>query len=178
VSAALTFRRGTSSDAEAIVAMFGGSHVGGNMIVPTLGRVREKFATSPDPHFIVERGGKPVGFVLCCVYDGWLVEIRQVLASVPRTGVGRFAMGETVRWAFDEIGAHRAYLDVRASNAPARALYESFGFVLEGTWREGFRAPDGSYHDLCAYGLLASEYRSWVEAGQAGGGAIADLRPR
>jgi RimJ/RimL family protein N-acetyltransferase len=130
------------------------------MNVPTLERVREKFATSPDPHFIVERAGEPMGFVLCVVYDGWLVEIRQLLASVPRTGVGTFAMRETLRWAFGEIGAHRAYLDVRESNAPARALYESFGFVLEGTWREGFRAADGTYHDLCAYGLLAREYRA------------------
>jgi RimJ/RimL family protein N-acetyltransferase len=159
----LTFRRATVSDAEAIVAMFRGAHVSGNVVAPTLERVREKFATSPEPHFLIERAGEPVGVVVCAVYDGWLVEIRLIVASVPRTGVGRFAMRETLRWAFGEIGAHRAYLEVRESNAPARALYESFGFVLEGTWREGFRAAAGTYHDLCAYGLLAREYGALTE---------------
>jgi RimJ/RimL family protein N-acetyltransferase len=168
MSAPLTFRRATPNDAEAIVAMFQGAHVSGNMHVPTLERVREKFATSPEPQFVVVREGAPVGFVLCCVYDGWLVEIRQFLASVPRTGVGSFAMRETLRWAFAHVGAHRAYLEVRASNAPARALYESFGFTLEGTWREGFRAPDGTFYDLCAYGLLHREYKMTQRDDDAG----------
>ena len=55
-----------------------------------------------------------------------------------------------------------AYLEVRASNEIARRLYERAHFVLEGTWRDGFRDHDGSFHDLCAYGLLKSEYDDGV----------------
>jgi RimJ/RimL family protein N-acetyltransferase len=54
-------------------------------------------------------------------------------------------------------------LYVTAANARARALYERHGLVLEGAYREGFRAPDGSFEDLAHYGMLDREYaaRRW-----------------
>jgi RimJ/RimL family protein N-acetyltransferase len=62
--------------------------------------------------------------------------------------------------AFDDLGAHRVYLEVTADNAAARALYERAGFVLEGTWRDGYRdAATGTFRDLCAYGMLARDRR-------------------
>ena len=40
---------------------------------------------------------------------------------------------------------------VVATNASARHLYESLGFVQLGTIPGGFRMPDGSYEDICPY---------------------------
>lgn len=40
---------------------------------------------------------------------------------------------------------------VVASNAPARRLYEKFGFTQLGTIPGGFRMKDGSYTDICPY---------------------------
>lgn len=40
---------------------------------------------------------------------------------------------------------------VVASNASARRLYESLGFVPLGIVPGGFRMPDGTYADICLY---------------------------
>lgn len=40
---------------------------------------------------------------------------------------------------------------VVATNARARHIYESLGFVQLGTIPGGFRMPDGSYADICPY---------------------------
>ena len=40
---------------------------------------------------------------------------------------------------------------VVADNTAARRLYERLGFVQLGTIPGGFRAVDGSYHDICPY---------------------------
>ncbi|MBV9737691.1 MAG: GNAT family N-acetyltransferase [Candidatus Eremiobacteraeota bacterium] len=50
-------------------------------------------------------------------------------------------------------------MEVTADNFAARALYESCGFIHEGTWRDGFPANDGTFKDLAAYGMLAREFR-------------------
>ncbi len=50
------------------------------------------------------------------------------------------------------------FLYVTAANARARALYERHGLRLEGTHRDGFRGPGGTFEDLCHYGILEDEY--------------------
>ncbi len=109
---------------------------------------------------VVERDNAVAAFVLVMLHESWLCEIANLIAAVPRTGAGWFALRETLRYAFDEAKVHRVYLEVIAANAPARRLYETAGLSLEGTWRDGYRREDGTYHDLCAYGLLESEYRT------------------
>lgn len=103
---------------------------------------------------------KPVGLWRARIHDGWLMDLLLVIAAVPRRGIGRFAVRSAKRHAFEQIGAHRLWLEVTAANIGARTLYESEGFVHEGTYRDGFRAPDGSFQDLVHYGLLADDRRS------------------
>ena len=43
--------------------------------------------------------------------------------------------------AFRDLGAHRFWLDVKARNLRAQALYRSEGFVEEGRLRESVQAP-------------------------------------
>jgi RimJ/RimL family protein N-acetyltransferase len=50
-------------------------------------------------------------------------------------------------------GLNRIELTVRAPNKGVLALYEKFGFVLEGVQRNAIRA-DGRYEDLLCMGLL------------------------
>lgn len=127
---------------------------------PTQAQVMEAMLTpGVVERLIVDESGERAGFWRASVHDGWLVELRLIVAAKPRRGVRRFALRAAKRYAFDEIEAHRLWLEVTASNAAARALYESEGFVHEGTYREGFRNADGSFEDLAHYGMLRSEYR-------------------
>jgi RimJ/RimL family protein N-acetyltransferase len=124
--------------------------------------VREKVdEPGVERRIVLDADDTPVGFWALAVHgDGWLVELSRIIAIAPRRGIGAWALRRMVRRAFDDLGAHRVWLEVTADNAPARALYEREGFVLEGTFRDGYRGQDGGFRDLCAYGLLASEYRA------------------
>ena len=57
-----------------------------------------------------------------------------------RRGVGRELLGRLVK-AVSDRGARRIYLEVRESNAAARALYSSFGFAEVGARRNYYRLP-------------------------------------
>ena len=107
---------------------------------------------------VLDERGTRAGLWMASVQDRWLVELRLIIATLPRAGAGRFALRSAMKWAFEEVGAHRLWLEVTADNAPARRLYESAGFVHEGTYRDGFKRRDGVYTDLAHYGLLESEY--------------------
>jgi RimJ/RimL family protein N-acetyltransferase len=74
-------------------------------------------------------------------------------------GFGSAAIGELLRYGFDELNLHRIELEVVDYNQPAIAAYERLGFVLEGRKRE-FAERDGRRYDLLVYGLLAAEWRS------------------
>ncbi len=118
-------------------------------------------AERPDEEgrIVLDAEGTPVGFWSLTVHDGgWLVELVRIVTLAPRRGIGSWALARMVARAFDDLGAHRVYLEVTADNTAARTLYERAGFVLEGTWRDGFRdAASGGFKDLCAYGMLARD---------------------
>jgi ribosomal-protein-alanine N-acetyltransferase len=57
-----------------------------------------------------------------------------------RHGLGR-ALVQAVLAALGERGAEHVYLEVRESNAPARALYAAHGFQEAGRRKEYYRRP-------------------------------------
>ena len=61
-------------------------------------------------------------------------------------GIGRMLLGVALSWA-DGVGLERLELNVLADNHRAVKLYESVGFVLEGTRRGAFRFEDGRVVD-------------------------------
>jgi diamine N-acetyltransferase len=77
--------------------------------------------------------------------------------------------------AFGELRAHRFWLDVKALNTPAQALYGSEGFVEEGRLRESVRVRlDGAdgYDSLIVMSMLDREYRARVALGLEAGGGV------
>jgi diamine N-acetyltransferase len=114
-------------------------------------------------HFIVEAGEgyASVGFVILqgCRNPHRSIELKRMVLR-PDTqgrGIGRDCIRWLARMAFRDLGAHRFWLDVKALNVRAQALYLSEGFVEEGRLRESVRTADG-YDSLIVMSMLAQEY--------------------
>jgi RimJ/RimL family protein N-acetyltransferase len=147
-------------DAPFVVALHAAPHARNYLNVPDAEIVRAK-VDEPDRErrIVLDADGTPVGFwALAVLGGGWLVELSGIIAVAPGRGIGSFALRRMIDRAFDDLAAHKVYLEVTADNAPARALYERTGFVLEGTFRDGYRDErTGTYKDLCHYGMLPHE---------------------
>jgi RimJ/RimL family protein N-acetyltransferase len=85
------------------------------------------------------------------------VEFRRLVITNKGHGFGRAAVRFVKQLAFEQYHAHRLWLDVRAHNRRAQQLYQSEGFVLEGTLRECVKV-DNHFESLVTMSLLCSEY--------------------
>jgi diamine N-acetyltransferase len=72
-------------------------------------------------------------------------------------GIGRTCIRLLAQMAFRDLGAHRFWLDVKARNLRAQALYRSEGFIEEGRLRESVRTDDG-YDALVVMAMLEREH--------------------
>jgi RimJ/RimL family protein N-acetyltransferase len=128
-------------------------------------------------HFIVEAGaGYPsAGFVILqgCRNPHRSIELKRIVlkAGLHGQGYGRAAIRLLAEMAFRDLGAHRFWLDVKARNVRAQALYRSEGFVEEGRLRESVRTDDG-YDSLVVMAMLESEH-----AARRAGAAPAPAEP-
>ena len=110
---------------------------------------------------VLDAAGERVALWRASLDDEWFADLRTLVVAVPGGGAGTWAVRRALAWVFEEHARHRVGLYVTAANARARALYERHGLRLEGTEREAFRSPDGSFEDLCHYGMLDREYAAW-----------------
>ena len=90
------------------------------------------------------------------------IEFTRLVVEEKRKGYGRAAIRLVKAFAFDRVGAHRLWLDVFEGNRRARSLYESEGFVAEGTLRECV-LRDGRFDSLAVLSLLETAYRRLKE---------------
>lgn len=124
-------------------------------------------------HFIVEAGSDyaPAGFVILqgCRNPHRSVELKRLVLQPKGQGLGRACVRLLKRMAFDDLKAHRFWLDVKALNERALHLYRSEGFVEEGRLRESVRlmveGVDG-YDSLVVMSLLDREYQARRALGQ------------
>jgi len=79
------------------------------------------------------------GYILCIVDDAELLRLA-VRQDCRRQGVARLLM-EKLKQVARERGMTRMSLEVRESNAPAKALYGSLGFEQVGTINNYYRQP-------------------------------------
>jgi diamine N-acetyltransferase len=87
------------------------------------------------------------------------VELMRIVIAKPGQGLGRVVLEAVVSKVFDEVGAHRLWLDVFEHNARARHVYRSAGFVEEGVLRECVRQTE-RYASLVVMSILEDEYRA------------------
>ena len=112
-------------------------------------------------HFIIEGGEglQAMGFLLLigCKSPNHSLELKRMVVQSKGGGVGRAALRMAKKVAFDDLGAHRFWLDVRTHNTRAKALYDSEGFVVEGVLRESVRGAAG-YESLVVMSMLQQEF--------------------
>lgn len=113
-------------------------------------------------HLIIERrdDNKPIGFIILAGLEQphQSIEFRRIVVVDQGKGCGRAALRLIKKMAFDELGAHRLWLDVKEHNLRARHLYESEGFVVEGVLRECLRQGN-QFESLIILSILKSEYQ-------------------
>lgn len=112
-------------------------------------------------HFIVEAGPglDAAGFVILigCRSQNQSLELKRMVVQAKGQGTGRAALRVVKKVAFDDLGAHRLWLDVKKRNARAKAFYGSEGFVVEGELREAVRVQ-GGFESLVVMSMLESEF--------------------
>lgn len=69
------------------------------------------------------------------------------------------AVGELLRYAFDERGLHRAEWRCRVDNDRSVAVAERMGMTREGVLREAWLV-DGVFHDKVVYSILDREWQA------------------
>ena len=118
--------------------------------------------TDPDHRFyIVERNPDhtPVGYVILqgLTDPNRTVQIRRIAITEKGKGYGRQTLRQAKQLAFKAFNTHRLWLDVKTYNPRAQHLYQSEGFVVEGTLRECLNMGD-RFESLTLMSMLRHEY--------------------
>jgi diamine N-acetyltransferase len=112
-------------------------------------------------HLSVRRldNDKLIGHMLCFGLDNpnKVLEFRRFTIMEAGQGFGREALRLLKQLCFEQLKFHRLWLDVFDDNDVAIKLYESEGFVCEGTLRDTFISKD-SYRSQKIYAMLEDEY--------------------
>lgn len=124
----------------------------------------EHRAVLADPgcaHWMVETQARRAGYVILRGLGGsdGAIELKRINIAEPGRGLGRETLRLLKRIVFEDLRAHRLWLDVMAHNAAAGQLYRSEGFVPEGVMREAVLV-EGRYVDLVLMAILEGEYRA------------------
>ena len=117
--------------------------------------------SSDERHFIVEEQdlGRRVGYVILSGLDSEheVISFDRIVIADKGRGYGRETVSLIKKLCFEVFECHRLWLDVFDGNPQARKLYESEGFVFEGTLRECKKR--GSVHlSMHVLSMLSHEY--------------------
>ena len=74
-----------------------------------------------------------------------VLEFRRITINEKGLGYGRDAIRVLKHLCFERLGFHRLWFDVYDDNDRAISLYESEGFVKEGTLRDNIKTKDGVF---------------------------------
>lgn len=112
-------------------------------------------------YLIAKRGDERVGFVILRGIWGAepVIELKRIVIGPTDAGHGQAVIALTLYKAFNELNAHRVWLDVIDDNLRAMHVYRKLGFTEEGRFREAALRKDG-WRDLVIFGMLKSE---WVK---------------
>lgn len=119
-------------------------------------------------HLIIESAsGKLVGYIILAglAESNNSIEFRRMVVTEKNQGYGRQALLAMKKLAFEELKAHRLWLDVKEHNKRARHIYETGGFSVEGVLRECLKTETG-YESLVVMSVLQGEYEGGLRVSQ------------
>lgn len=101
-----------------------------------------------------------IGHMLCFGLNDPIkvLEFRRFTIMEKGQGFGREALQLLKKLCFEQLKFHRLWLDVFSDNDVAIKLYESEGFIHEGTLRDTFVSDEG-YRSQKIYAILEDEYQ-------------------
>jgi RimJ/RimL family protein N-acetyltransferase len=112
-------------------------------------------------HFIIETGPglESGGFLILigCRNPHQSIELKRMVVQQKHRGYGRAALRVVKKIAFDDLGAHRFWLDIKKRNLRAQGLYQTEGFVQEGELRQAVKVHDG-FDSLVVMSMLQEEF--------------------
>lgn len=127
------------------------------------GRHREALKNDDMRHLIIEEieENRPIGYLIIAGLKNpnSSLELMRIVITEKGRGYGREALEMAKTMAFEELGFHRLWLDVREKNSRAKLLYESCGFEVEGKLREAVLV-NGDYESLYLLSILEADYKS------------------
>ena len=123
-------------------------------------RHRRAMADDAYRYFVARDEGGMRGFFILYRSELWPTSLYLKRAAMfdADKGHGRSALTALNDWVFANTDAHRFWLDVAANNARARYLYESLGFVVEGTLREIYLESNGQRSSSIQMSLLRPDW--------------------
>jgi ribosomal-protein-alanine N-acetyltransferase len=130
-----------------------------------IGTPEEHKAEINDPNhllliFKTKENGSVVGYALIRMdYKSEVFEIRRIAIVDKAKGYGRESMDALIKYAFEEKGTNRLWLDVYPDNEVGIKLYESIGMHRDGVLRQNYKAERG-YLDQIIYSILKEEYHN------------------
>ncbi len=86
------------------------------------------------------------------------IELMRIAMNQPGNGYGTEAIRLLLNWCFNDLKAHRVWLDVREDNLRAEKAYTNVGFTKEGLLRDVILL-DGKYKSLFVMSILENEYK-------------------
>lgn len=112
-------------------------------------------------HYIIENRttGERVGYFLLAGLTSPhnSVELRRIVISEKGKGFGKSSIELIKKMVFEDLNAHRLWLDVKLYNVVAQQLYLSAGFVKEGILRDSLYS-NGVYESMQVMSILELEY--------------------
>jgi ribosomal-protein-alanine N-acetyltransferase len=111
---------------------------------------------------VKEVSGKIAGFICFWLIEGE-VHFLDLAVDIPyrRQGIGELLIRRALVWSLD-LGAGKAFLEVRESNRPARELYQKLGFKVV-TRRRGYYGKPKE--DALVMGLMGPWYSGMATDG-------------
>lgn len=125
------------------------------------------FTNADCSHLIIEQIQDccPVGYVILAgltnVHQS--IELLRLVITHKGQGYGKITLKLVQQIAFEQLYAHRLWLDVKDYNSRARHVYQTVGFVEEGKLRDCIKSGD-RFESLIILSMLRPEYIALSES--------------